>query len=96
MAVVERTGGFLVRVDVELELGRDAIELLKDGLLVVLHAGRFVEKPDDGELVVFQVAKDFAGELIECDADFLDVKERVAGDLAAATQDRRPGRPEAD
>ncbi len=84
--VVECTGGLLAGLDVELELAGDAIELLENGLLVVLHAGRLVEEPDDGELVVFQVAEDLAGQLVEGDADLLDVEDRVAGDLAAAAQ----------
>ena len=84
--VVERTGGFLVGLDVELELARNAIEFLKDRLLVILHAGRFVEQPNDGELVFFQMAKDLSGKLVESDTDLLDVEERVTGDLAATTQ----------
>ena len=75
---------FLLGSTLQLELARDAIELLENGLLVVLHAGRLVEQPDDGELVVLEVAKDLAGELVESDANLLDVEEWVAGDLAAA------------
>ena len=84
--VVERAGRLLAGLDVDLQLAGDAIELLEDGLLVVLHADRLVEEPDDGELVVLEVAEDLAGELVERDADLLDVEDRVAGDLAAAAQ----------
>ena len=84
------TGGFLVGVDVELELARDAIEFLKDSLLVVLHAGRFVEEPDDGELVFLEMAKDFAGELVERDANFLDIEESDRRRFCRRRPDRRP------
>ena len=84
--VVERASRLLVGLDVDLELTRNSIEFLKDRLLVVLHAGRFVEEPDDSQLVFFEVAEDLACELVESDADLFDVEERVAGDLAAAAQ----------
>ena len=57
-----------------------------DGLLVVLHGDRLVEEPDDGDLVVLEVAEDLAGELVQRDADLLDVEDGVAGDLAAAAE----------
>ena len=84
---------FLLGSTLSLELAGDAIKLLEDRPLVVLHAGRLVEEPDDGELVVLEVAEDLAGELVERDADLLDVEDWVAGDLAAAAQDRRRGPP---
>ena len=84
--VVECTGRFFAGLDVDLQLAGDAIELLENGPLVVLHAGRLVEEPDNGELVVFQMAEDLAGELVQGHADLLDVKDRVAGDFAAAAQ----------
>ena len=73
---------FLPGLDVLLQLAGDAVELLEDGPLVVLHADRLVEEPDDGELVVLEVAEDLAGELVERDADLLDVEDGIAGDLA--------------
>ena len=84
--VRQRPGRLLVRVDVLLQLGGDAVELLEDGPLVVLHADRLVEEPDDGELVVLEVAEDLAGELVERRADLGDVEEGVAGDPAAAVE----------
>ena len=64
-------GGLLLGdgVDVDLQLGGDPVELLADRLLVVLHALRLVEEPDDRELVLAEVAEDLAGELVEGDAD---------------------------
>ena len=50
------------------------------------HRDRLVEEPDDGDLVVLEVAEDLAGELVHRDADLLDVEDRVAGDLAAAAE----------
>ena len=76
----------LARLDVLLELGGDAVEFLEDGALVVLHADRLVEQPDDRELMVLEMAEDLAGELVERDADLLDVKDGVAGDLATAAE----------
>ena len=84
--VIQGPGRLLARVDVLLELAGDAVELLDDGLLVVLHGDRLVEDPDDGELVVLEVAEDLAGELVEGDADLLDVEDGIAGDLAAAAE----------
>ena len=43
--------------------------LLADRLLVVLHALRLVEDPDDRDLVVLELADDLAGELVHRDAD---------------------------
>ena len=36
--------------------------------------------------VVLEVAKNLAGELVEGDADLLDVEDGIAGDLAAAAE----------
>ena len=47
---------------------------------------RLVEEPDDGEFVIFEMAKDFAGELVERDANFLDVEDGIARDFAATAQ----------
>ena len=69
IAWVSAPAALLVGVDVELQLGGDAVELLADRLLVVLHALRLVEEPDDGELVLAEVAEDLAGELVERRAD---------------------------
>src|SRR5208337_1997904 len=84
--VVERSGRFLARLDILIELEGDAVKLLEDGALVVLHADRLVEQPDNGELVVLEVAKDLSGELVERDADLLDVKDGIAGDPATAVE----------
>src|SRR5262249_7780226 len=84
--VVQRRGRLLAGLDVLLELAGDAIEFLEDGPLVILHGDRLVEEPDDGDLVVLEMAEDLAGELVERHTDLLDVEDRVAGDLAAAAE----------
>ena len=84
--MVECTGRLLGGLDVELQFAGNAIKLLDDGPLVVLHAGRLIEEPDDGQLVVFQMAEDLAGQLVEGHTNFLDVEDRVAGDFATAAQ----------
>ena len=77
---------FLAGVDVGLQLGGDAVELVADRLLVVLHALRLVEQPDDGELVLGQVPEDLAGDLVERDADVLGLMGDVAADHPAAAE----------
>src|SRR5262249_31155230 len=82
--VGERAGPLLVAGGVDLQLAGDAVALVLDGALVVLHAPRLVEHPDDGELVRLEVAEDLAGELVEGDADVLGLVRHVAGDRRAA------------
>ena len=88
--VVQRIGRLLVLAGagpgVDLQLRRDAVELLLDGPLVVLHAARLVEEPDDGQLVLGEVPEDLAGELVERDADVARLVGDVAGELAAPPQ----------
>ena len=47
---------------------------------------RLVEEPDDGELVLGEVAEDLAGDLVERGADVLGLVGHVAGDEPAAAE----------
>src|SRR5262249_46349175 len=84
--MVQSAGRLLVGVHVQLQLAGDAIEFLEYGALVVLHAGRLIEQPDNREFVIFEMAKNLASKLIERDADLLDVEEGITGDFTAAAQ----------
>jgi len=84
--VVERSRRFLAWLDVFIELGGDAVKLIEDGALVVLHADGLVEQPDHCQLVILEVAEDLSGELVERDVNLLDVKDGITGDLATAVE----------
>ena len=52
---------------------------------------RLVEEPDDGDLVLGEVAEDLAGDLVERDADVAGGEGHVAADHAAAAEVAGPG-----
>ena len=71
---------------VDPQLVDDPVELVADRLLVVLHALGLVEEPDDGDLVLGEVAEDLAGDLVERLADVAGGEADVAADHPAAAE----------